>query len=118
MDANWEARKEALLAECQLAPEVFERVLPRLEVFMEPFVQNLGPRTGRAGRRRACPRPFAFARDTSCAWKCSRTMARSCRTPGLPVTTKWVGRTGFAGVCANSASATCWPFPPIRRSAT
>ena len=44
MDANWEARKEALLAECQLAPEVFERVLPRLEVFMEPFVQNLARR--------------------------------------------------------------------------
>jgi SRSO17 transposase len=41
MEAEWEARKEALLKECQLAPEVFERVMPRLEAFMKPFVQSL-----------------------------------------------------------------------------
>jgi SRSO17 transposase len=41
MEAEWESRKEALLKECQVVPEVFERVLPRLEAFMEPFVQSL-----------------------------------------------------------------------------
>ena len=38
------ARKEAVLAECKVAPEIFERVLPRLERFMEPFVASLGRR--------------------------------------------------------------------------
>ena len=37
MDAEFEARKVALLAECRMDPRVFDEVLPRLEVFMEPF---------------------------------------------------------------------------------
>jgi len=42
MDAkDFEARKEELVAECSVAPQVFERVLPRLERFMEPFVDRL-----------------------------------------------------------------------------
>jgi SRSO17 transposase len=38
MEARYEVRKRELLAECRVAPEVFEQVLPRLERFMEPFV--------------------------------------------------------------------------------
>jgi len=38
---EFEARKEELLNECDVAPQVFERVMPRLERFMEPFVDNL-----------------------------------------------------------------------------
>ena len=42
MDAKkFEARKEELVNECEVAPQVFERVMPRLERFMEPFVDNL-----------------------------------------------------------------------------
>ena len=41
MDAEMEARKVALLAECQVDSRVFEQVLPRLESFMEPFVDSL-----------------------------------------------------------------------------
>jgi SRSO17 transposase len=41
MEAKYEARKQELLDECKLAPQVFERVLPRLERFMKPFVDNL-----------------------------------------------------------------------------
>ena len=45
MDANeFEARKAAVLAECELAPAIFEQVRPRLERFMEPFVVSLGRR--------------------------------------------------------------------------
>ena len=45
MDASeFEARKEAVLAECEVAAAIFERVLPRLERFMEPFVSSLGRR--------------------------------------------------------------------------
>lgn len=44
MEAEWEARTQALLEECQVAPEVFERVLPRLEEFMKPFVESLARR--------------------------------------------------------------------------
>lgn len=39
MEARYEVRKQELLAECQVAPEVFKEVLPRLERFMEPFVE-------------------------------------------------------------------------------
>ena len=35
---NFEKRKQELLDECKIAPEVFDRVMPRLERFMDPFV--------------------------------------------------------------------------------
>ena len=41
MEAKYEARKRELMDECKLAPQVFERVMPRLEAFMRPFVANL-----------------------------------------------------------------------------
>ena len=41
MDAELETRKAELLAECRVDPRVFEQVLPRLESFMEPFVDSL-----------------------------------------------------------------------------
>ena len=41
MEAKYEERKQELLDECNVAPEVFEQVMPRLEEFMKPFVANL-----------------------------------------------------------------------------
>jgi len=41
MEANYEARKQELLDECTMAPQIFDRVLPRLERFMAPFVESL-----------------------------------------------------------------------------
>ena len=41
MEAKYEVRKQELLDECSVAPEVFERVMPRLERFMKPFVESL-----------------------------------------------------------------------------
>lgn len=38
---DFEARKAAVLDECELAPQVFEDVAPRLEQFMKPFVDSL-----------------------------------------------------------------------------
>jgi len=38
MDARYIIRKHQLLQECQVAPEIFDQVLPRLHTFMEPFV--------------------------------------------------------------------------------
>ena len=39
MDATeFGVRKEELLNECEVAPQVFARVMPRLERFMKPFV--------------------------------------------------------------------------------
>jgi SRSO17 transposase len=38
MDARYSIRKNQLLQECQVAPEIFDQVLPRLHTFMEPFV--------------------------------------------------------------------------------
>ena len=41
MEGKYEVRKQELLDECEVAPQIFERVLPRLERFMEPFVESL-----------------------------------------------------------------------------
>lgn len=41
MEARYETRKRALLDECRVAPEIFEAVVPRLEEFLEPFVECL-----------------------------------------------------------------------------
>lgn len=38
MEDRYAYRKTQLLEECQVAPEIFERVLPRLYTFMDPFV--------------------------------------------------------------------------------
>jgi SRSO17 transposase len=41
MEAKYEARKQELLDECTVTPQIFDRVLPRLERFMAPFVESL-----------------------------------------------------------------------------
>ena len=38
MEARYAFRKSQLLEECQVAPEIFEQVIPRLYTFMKPFV--------------------------------------------------------------------------------
>src|SRR6266566_5276763 len=38
MEARYAFRKRQLLDECQIAPEIFEQVMPRLSTFMKPFV--------------------------------------------------------------------------------
>ena len=38
MEARYAFRTSQLLDECQMAPEIFEQVIPRLYVFMTPFV--------------------------------------------------------------------------------
>jgi hypothetical protein len=37
MDRRFELRKEAMLAECEVAPQVFAGALDRLAKFVEPF---------------------------------------------------------------------------------
>ena len=41
MEAKFEARKQELLDECKIAPQVFDKVMSRLERFMKPFVKSL-----------------------------------------------------------------------------
>jgi SRSO17 transposase len=38
MEERYAVRKSQLLDECQVAPEIFEQVMPRLQTFMKPFV--------------------------------------------------------------------------------
>ena len=40
MEARYATRKQQLLAECQVAPELFDQVLPRLTTCMAPFVET------------------------------------------------------------------------------
>ena len=37
---DYEKRKQELLDECKIAPQVFDEVVPRLEGFMSPFVES------------------------------------------------------------------------------
>ena len=39
MEARYAFRKSQLLDERQIAPEIFEQVMPRLYTFMKPFVR-------------------------------------------------------------------------------
>ena len=40
MEAAYATRKQPLLEECQVAPEIFHQVMPRLETFMAPVVDT------------------------------------------------------------------------------
>ena len=40
MEARYATRKQQLLAECQVAPEIFDQVLPWLATFMAPLVET------------------------------------------------------------------------------
>jgi SRSO17 transposase len=42
MEARYEVRKQELLDECKLHPEIFEEVQLRLKTFMEPFLETFG----------------------------------------------------------------------------
>src|SRR5260370_9670527 len=48
MDARYTIRRAQLLEEWQVAPEVFEQVMPRLRAFMAPFVDTLQGQAPRA----------------------------------------------------------------------
>jgi len=39
MEARYAFRKSQLLDECQVAPAIFEQVIPRLSTFMKPFLR-------------------------------------------------------------------------------
>ena len=41
MEARYVRRKNELLQDCQVAPDIFDQVIPRLHHFMEPFVSSL-----------------------------------------------------------------------------
>jgi SRSO17 transposase len=44
MEARYAIRKHQLLEECQVAPAIFDQVMPRLHTFMAPFVETFqGP---------------------------------------------------------------------------
>lgn len=40
MDARYTFRKSQVLDECQVAPEIFEQVIPRLYSFMKPLSKS------------------------------------------------------------------------------
>jgi SRSO17 transposase len=41
MEADYEARRQELMDECKVAPQVFDQVKQRLERFMGPFIESL-----------------------------------------------------------------------------
>ena len=59
MEARYAFRKTQLLDECQVAPEIFEQVIPRLYTFMEPFVKTF---QGQAAAQHGCCVCFSLPR--------------------------------------------------------
>lgn len=47
MESNWDERKQALMAECEVSPKLLHGMLERLETFVEPFAQLLSNREQR-----------------------------------------------------------------------
>ncbi|MCX7424019.1 MAG: hypothetical protein NTW96_00015 [Planctomycetia bacterium] len=47
MEQRFAVRKREMLAECEVSPRVFDRMEERLRRFVEPFVENWGPRARR-----------------------------------------------------------------------
>ena len=41
MEARYKERKQALLDECKIAPEVVKDFMPRLDAFLEPFIESM-----------------------------------------------------------------------------
>jgi SRSO17 transposase len=41
METEFKSRRQELLDECRMAPQIFGQVMPRLERFMEPFIETL-----------------------------------------------------------------------------
>ena len=41
MDRRFEVRKQEMLAECEVAPEIFEGVQERMNQFVQPFAKLL-----------------------------------------------------------------------------
>jgi SRSO17 transposase len=55
MEARYAFRKSQLLDECQIVPEIFEQVIPRLYTFMEPFVKTFqGQAAGQHAKTYVC----------------------------------------------------------------
>jgi hypothetical protein len=42
MDRRFEARKQEMLAECEVPPQVFQGALDRMNLFVQPFIECLG----------------------------------------------------------------------------
>jgi SRSO17 transposase len=40
MEVRYATRKQPLLAACQVAPEIFDQVMPRVATFLVPFVET------------------------------------------------------------------------------
>ena len=54
MDARYACRNTRLLDACQVAPEMFEHVIPRLYSFMKPFVKLFQGQVDRSTRQNLC----------------------------------------------------------------
>ena len=55
MEARYAFRKSQLLDACQMAPEIFEQVIPRLSTFMKPFVRIFqGQAAGQHAKTSVC----------------------------------------------------------------
>ncbi len=85
MEARYARRKNALLQDCQVAPEIFDQVLPRLHHFLEPFVSSL---SGHALPQHATTSVSDLLSDFPTSGRASVGVAR-----------QWCGRLGKVDTC-------------------
>ena len=90
MEARYALRKSQLLDECQIAPEIFEQVMPRLYTFMKPFVRSSKGQAAASTRQNLCLWPAVERRtqkhriDCLSFWPVAPAAARL----------HWLGRVG------------------------
>ena len=90
MEARYAIRKHQLLAECQVAPEIFDQVMPRLTTFMAPFVETFC----RPELDAACPY-LSLWPALGCGTQKYRIDRVSLWTrPPAPATLYWLGSVG------------------------
>jgi len=91
MEARYAFRKSQLLDECQIAPEIFEQVIPRLDTFMKPFVRIFqGQAADQSTRQNLCRWPAVERRTQKHRIDCLSFW------PVSPAAAKlhWLGRVG------------------------
>ena len=101
MEARYAFRKSQLLDECQVAPEMFEQVIPRLYTFMKPFVSIF---QGQAADQHA--KTYVCGLLSNVEHKNIESIAYRFGQSRLPLARlHWLGRVGRRAVTRESASA-------------
>ena len=90
MTPAWAQRREALLSDCLVSPDIFHQMLDRLGEFVMPYQRALASEAAHHpihlyARHAACHRRCGTKPARSSVWRCSTRGGIRCRTAGSRV---------------------------------